>query len=107
MIKTKCICQSRAKSGGLRPCKAFALKYSKACLTHSRIKAIIIQSAYRAYFARCKVKLLKNKNEEIHPINLRLQYLIKLRSDHRRQAQMKLALAMRRCIDMDKHTIEL
>lgn len=92
MIKTKCICQSRAKTAGLRPCKAFALKYSKACLTHSRIKAIIIQSACRAYFARCKVKLLKNKNEEIQ----RLQYLIKLQQqDLARLAQIKLALATR------------
>ena len=102
MIKTKCICKSRAKTGGQRPCKDFALKYSTACLTHSRIKAIIIQSACRAYFARCKVKLLKNKNEEIHAINQRLEYLIELqKQDKARLAQMQLALAMRRCIGMD------
>ena len=99
MIKTKCICQSRAKTG-LRPCKAFALKYSAACITHSRINAIIIQSAWRDYRYRCKVKLLKKKDEEIQTIKQKLEYLNNLQLQD--LVQMKLfALAMRRCIGMD------
>lgn len=44
-----------------RPCKAFALPYSPACLTHSRQKAIIIQSFWRmhcAYKLVCRIKQL-------------------------------------------------
>lgn len=74
--KGKCNCMSKnIKNNGLRPCKAFALKYSNACLTHSRIKVIFIQSVWRAYRIRRKVKFMKKlPNDALHIIQHYMRY---------------------------------
>lgn len=81
--KVMCNCLTHIKGGSVRPCKAFALKYSPACVTHSRINAIKIQSVWRGYRTRGKIKLLKKLPYDVLTI---VQYY--MRYDHNVQRKL-------------------
>lgn len=65
-MRHKCIFTSiDNKIKKYRPCKAYHLRYSSACLTHSRIHVILIQSYWRKYKINKKIIHFKKLPNDI------------------------------------------